>query len=131
MIFWTFLLILLIDLLKPMWSYFLTEYYRLLSSVSSSLCSGLKCLLKVRYIILVELLWIRFLIFKTVFLCRSTTLPYVWKIYHKNEWYLRLVVPIFTKLSQNVYLVNTHIFIFWHARCDRQLWNVSWFYCVF
>ena len=75
------------------------------------LCRGLGYLPKVRYIILVDPLWDGFLIFETVFLSRSATLPYVWKQYHKNEWRLRLVTHIFTKLSQNVCLINIHILI--------------------
>ena len=46
------------------------------SSVLSSV-RGLKCLLKILYIILVDLLQDGFFIFKTVFLCRSEKLPYV------------------------------------------------------
>ena len=78
------------------------EFCLLLSSSSSlsvvyvlapaytSLCRDLKYLPKVRYIILVDLLWAGFLIFETVFLGRSATLPYAWKIHHKNEWHLCL-----------------------------------------
>ena len=51
-----------------------------LAPAYTSLCRGLKYLPKVRYIILVDPLWARFLIFETVFLGRSATLPYVWKI---------------------------------------------------
>ena len=43
-------------------------------------------------------------------------------------WY---IVHIFTKLSQNVYLINKHILIYWHARCNCKLWNAILFYCVF
>ena len=45
---------------------------------------------------------------------------YVWKIHHRNE----------RQLSQNVCLINTHILIYWHSRCDCKLWNAFWFYCV-
>ena len=65
-----------------------------------------------------------YLIFETVFLYKSTILPYVWKIDHKNERRWRLVGHSFTKLSQNVCLVNTHILVYWNARCDCKLWNV-------
>ena len=37
----------------------------------------------------------------------------------------------FTKLSQNVCLINTHILIYWHARCICKFWKALWFYCVF
>ena len=50
-----------------------------------------------------------FFIFNTVFCCRMETLFYVWKTYPKNERHLCLVKHCFTKLSQNVSLINTHI----------------------
>ena len=53
------------------------------------------------------------------------------KQYHKSERQLRLVAYIFTKLAQNVCLINIHIFIYQHARCHCRLWNALWFYCVF
>ena len=59
------------------------------------------------------------------------TLSYVWKIHHKNERFLCLVAHIVTKLSQKVCLIITHILIFWHVRCDYNLWNAYWFYCIF
>ena len=71
-----------------------------------------------------------YLIFGTIFLGRSATLPYVWKIRHKNERHLRLVAQIFTKLSQNVCLISIHILIYWHARCNCKLWNAHWLFCV-
>ena len=48
-----------------------------------------------------------------------------------NEWHLYLVTHIFTKLSQNVSLINTHFLMYWYARCNRKLWRVPQFYCVF
>ena len=96
-----------------------------LAPAYTSLCRGLKYLPKVSYIILVDPLRDRFLIIETVFLGRSETLPYVWKIHHRNEWHLHLVAPIFTKLSQSVCLINIHIFIYWHARCD-VFWAFSY-----
>ena len=42
-----------------------------------------------------------------------------------------MVAHIFTKLSQNVFLVNKNILTYWHARCDGKLWNTIWFYCVY
>ena len=56
---------------------------------------------------------------------------YVRKIHHKYERHLRLVAHSFTKLSQNVCLINIHILIYWHAGCDCKLWNALWFYCDF
>ena len=85
-----------------------------------SLCRGLEYLLKARFIILVDPNGAKFLIFKTVF----------W-VGHKNKRYLRFATHIFTKLSQNMCLVNTQFFIYWYVRCDCKLWNVLWFYCVF
>ena len=83
-----------------------------LAPAYTSLCRELKYSPKVGYIIVVDPLWTGFLIFETVFLDRTATLPYVWKIHHKNEWHLCLVAHRFTKLSQNVYLVNTHILVY-------------------
>ena len=34
------------------------------------------------------------------------------KKYHKNEQIMRLITHIFTKLLQNVCLINTHIFMY-------------------
>ena len=62
---------------------------------------------------------------------RSKTLPYVWKKYLKNERYLCLVTHSFTKHSQNVCLINTHILVNRYPRCDCKLWNASWSYRVF
>ena len=62
---------------------------------------------------------------------RAGQLPYVWKMYSKNEQHLRLVAHIFTKLSQNVCLINTNILMYQHARCDCKLWKALWFYWVF
>ena len=64
-----------------------------------------------------------FSIFKT--LCSDRSKIYEWKKYHKNEQYLCLVTHIFTKLLQNVCLINTHILIYRHARCNCKLWNYS------
>ena len=95
----------------------------------TSLCIGLEYLLKVRYIILTEP---DFRFATLFFFCHGMkTLPYVWKVYHENGRHLRLVAHIFTKLSQNVCLINTHILIYWHARCDCKLWHAPWFYCIF
>ena len=44
---------------------------------------------------------------------------------------LRLVTHIFINLSQNICLINTHILIYWYARCDCKLWNSLRFYNVF
>ena len=102
-----------------------------LAPAYTSVCRGLKYSPKARYIIVVDPLWDRYLIFETVFLGRSATLPYVWKIHHKNEQNFCLVAHNFDKFSQNVCLVNTYILIYWHARYDCKLWNTLWFYYVF
>ena len=62
---------------------------------------------------------------------RSKRLSYVWKKYHKNEWHLCLVEHSFTKLSQNMWLINIHILIYWYARCDWKLWNFPCFIAFF
>ena len=46
------------------------------------------------------------------------------KKYHKSEWHLYLVRHNFTKLSQNMCLIDTHILIYRYSRCDCKLWNV-------
>ena len=67
-------------------------------------------LLKVRYIVLVDLNEAGFLISNTVFFVTGwKRRPMSEKYNYKNEWHLRLVPHIVTKLSQNVYLVNTRI----------------------
>ena len=58
-------------------------------------------------------------------------MPYVWKKLHRNERYLCLVTHIFTKLSQNICLINILILIYGHARCYCNLWQIRWFYWVF
>ena len=68
-----------------------------------------------RYIILVDPNGAGFLISNTVFLTG-------WKQFPTH---------IFTKFSQNVYLINTHIFIYRHARCNCKLWSVPWICCIF
>ena len=102
-----------------------------MSTAYTSLCRSPKYLLKVRYIILNDPNVVRFLIFETLCLGRAKTLTYVWKKYHKNVPYLCFVAHSITKLSQNMCLINTHILMFQYARCNRKLWKVFWFYCVF
>ena len=50
---------------------------------------------------------------------------------HLYEQNFCLEAYIFTKLSQNLCLINTHILTYWHARCGCKSWNAFWFYCVF
>ena len=101
-----------------------------LTPAYSGLCRGLEYSLKIQCIILVDPNIAVILIFKTLCLGRSKTLPYVWKKI-SQERHLRLVSHIFTKLSQIVCLINVHILICQHAKCDCRLWNVLWFNCVF
>ena len=49
-------------------------------------------------------------------------------IFHSH---LCLVAHIFTQLSKNVCLINTHILVYQHARYDCKLWSAFKFYCVF
>ena len=83
------------------------------------------------YIILnwLNLAW--FLIVEALCLGRANHWPMSEKKNHKNEQNLCLVTHIFTKLSQNVYLINTLIFIYYHSRCYRKLWSLYWFECIF
>ena len=91
-----------------------SEILSVLAPAYTSLCRGLENLLKVRYIILVDPNVVGFL-----------------KVISQKWEALCLVPHIISKLTQNVYLINTHILIYWHARCDCTLWNAIWFYCVF
>ena len=110
------------------------EFYLMSSSVFSastaytSLWRGLRYLLKVRYIILNYHNLVGFLIFGTLCLGSSKTLPYFWKKYHKNEKHLCLVTHIFIKLSQNVCLINKHILIHRYTLCNCKLWKALWFF---
>ena len=49
------------------------------------------------------------------------------KKYYRNDQHLY----IFTKLSQNMCLINTHIMIYQYAKCNFNLWKGIRFYCVF
>ena len=40
-------------------------------------------------------------------------------------------ICVSVKVSQDRYLVNTHILIYRQASCDCKLWNVLSFYCIF
>ena len=42
-----------------------------------------------------------------------------------------LETQIFTKLLQNVCLINTHNSIHRYAKCSCKWWKTLWFYCVF
>ena len=101
------------------------------STAYNSLYRGLKHLLKIPYFIKYYPNVAGFLIFKTFCLGRSKTLTYVMKKYHKNEWHLCFITQSFTKLLQNVRLINTRILIYRHARGDLKLWNALWFYSIF
>ena len=50
---------------------------------------------------------------------------------NQNERHSCLIAHVVTKHSLNVCLINTHILIYIHARCDCKLWNAFWFYCRF
>ena len=51
--------------------------------------------------------------------------------YHKNKHHLCLIPYTFAKLSQNMFLINTHIPMHWHTRCECKLWNAPRLCCVF
>ena len=99
------------------------EFYLtfVLAPAYTSFCKGLKYSLKVRYIILAPPNVAGFLIFESVLLGNAVICL---KKYHKNERHLRLVTHSFTKLSQNVCLIDTHILIYRYARCNCNLWKV-------
>ena len=92
-----------------------------------SLCRGLKYLLKVRYIILNYPSVARFLIFESLCLGSSKTLPYVWKKFHKNDRHLSFVTHNFTKLSQIVCLINVHNMPSVTAGCGRFSYSIAFF----
>ena len=52
-----------------------------------------------------------FLIFETLCLGKSKTLPCIEKKYHKNERHMCKVTPIFTKLALNMCLFSAQIFM--------------------
>ena len=87
-------------------------------------CRGLKYSLKLNKIIRNYPSVARFLILETLCLGRSKTLPYIWKEYYKKEHHLCLVKHNFTKLSQNMCLINTHILVYQYARHNCKLWYV-------
>ena len=89
------------------------------------------CLLfrKPMFPLFLPLLEIDILIFETVFWTNRQRV--VLKKNRKNQRHLCLATHIFTKLSQNVYLINTHILEYRHDRLDCKLWNAHWFYCLF
>ena len=103
-----------------------------LVSAYTSLCRGLKYLINIRYIILVDSNGARFLIFKTVFLGRSATLSYMSEN-TSQKWVAFAFVSTYLqhKLSQNMCLINTHILIYWHVRCDCKLSNVLFYINIF
>ena len=80
-----------------------------MSIAYTSSCRGLKYLVKITYIIQDYANVARFLIFETLYLDESKTLPYVWIKYPQNERHLCLVTHSLTKHSQKVYLIDTHI----------------------
>ena len=52
------------------------------------------------------------------------------EILYKNWRHLCMVAYSFTKFTQNMCLINTHILIYQYVRCDCKLWNATWFYFV-
>ena len=52
------------------------------------------------------------------------------KIYHKSKRNLSLVVCIFTKFSEIMCLISTHISEYRHAKCDYRLQNSPGLYCI-
>ena len=85
----------------------------------TSFCSGLEYLLKIRDIILVDSNVTWFLI-SSVFWAGWQNCLLSEKISQK-----------YTTFLSNVCLINTHILIYQHARCNSMLWNSLWFYTVF
>ena len=84
----------------------------------NSLYRDLKSLQK--YLVLFEniLTWPDFL-FSILFFGQIVNIAtYDWKLFHKNGPLLFLVTHIFTKRSQIVCLIHTHILIYWHVRCN-------------
>ena len=120
-----------IYVMESMTQYIKKHEFCSMSTVYTTLCRGPKYLLKVRYIILVYPNVTRFLIFKVFCLGRSKTLPYVWKKHYKNWRYLCLLKHIFTKLSQNVCLIDIHISMHWFAKCNCKLWKLHQFYWLY
>ena len=61
----------------------------------------------------------------------STSQTEIRNFYYKNDRHLYLITHIFTKLSQNMCLINSHTLMYWYARCNCKLCCVPWFYCIF
>ena len=82
-----------------------------MSTAYTSLCRGLKYLLKVKCIILVYPN-LGIFDFRDVLFGQVENIGLFKKKYHKKEWNLCFVAHSFTKLSQNVCLVNVHIWVY-------------------
>ena len=95
---------------------------------TTSLCRDLEYLLKIPYSIQDHHNVAEFLILLGYFFGQVDNTALCLKKYRKNEWHLCLVAHIFTKHSQNVCLINTHILICQHGRCDCKLWNALLFW---
>ena len=96
----------------------------------TSLCRGLKYLLKVRYMYII-LVYPNVTGFPSSLFGQFENIALCLKKCHKNERHLYLVTHSFTKNSQNVCLFNTHSLIYQYARCNCKLWKAFWFYGVF
>ena len=101
-------------------------YHLWTASSLPQLIGDLEHLLKVRYIILVMPNVPGFLNSNTVF---------SWKHCHMCENNITnmnsnfcLVRHIASPNFHRLCLVNTHILVYWYARCDWKLWKATWFY---
>ena len=82
------------------------------STTYTSLCRDLKYLLKVGYILVVYLNVASFFDFRDPSFGQVENIALCLNKYHKNERHLCLVTNSFTRLSQNVCLISTHLFIY-------------------
>ena len=87
-----------------------------------------KCLIK---ILNTENNVAEFLIFVDTLFGQFKNITLGLKKYHKNERHLCLVAHIFTKVSHDMCLINTHILLYQHARCNCKLQKALLFYSVF
>ena len=88
----------------------------------TSLCRGLKYVLKLCYITLVY--FNLYYDYRDFMFGQVTYMALCLKKYHKNELQLCLLIHIFTKFSHSVCLINVHILMYCDVIYNCKLWKV-------